>query len=283
MKTKVFLNLLIITLLLPLFAGAQGDMISVKELAKLVKDKNTVIVSARKAKDYKQVHIKNAVNIWHKDLYKDGPIEAILKSPEELAKIFAAKGISNTNTIVLYDSGTGKYSGRIYWTLKYLGCENVKILNGHMDAWRKGRKPVTKNPTKRKPASFVPKVNKSVLASMADVKAAKGVVLDVRSEKEFKGIESESVRKGHIPGSINLEFNKIIKADKMLKSKEEMAAIFKKAGLSPEKEVILYCESSVRTGIVYLVLTTILNYKNVKVYDGAYHEWEANAANKVVK
>ncbi len=283
MKTKIFLNLLIISLLLPLFAGAQGDMISVKELSKIYKDKNTVIISARKAKDYKQVHILGAVNVWHQDLYKDGPIKALIKSPEELAKIFAKKGISNTNTIVLYDSGTGKYSGRIYWILKYLGCENVKILDGHMDAWRKGRKPVTKNPTKRKPAKFVPKVNKAIFATMADVKASKGVVLDVRSEKEFKGIESESVRKGHIPGSVNLEFSKIIKADKKLKSKEEMANIFKKAGLSPDKEVILYCESSVRTGIVYLVLTTILNYKNVKVYDGAYHEWEANAANKVEK
>ena len=73
----------------------------------------------------------------------------------------------------------------------------------------------------------------------------------------------------------------MLNAKKMLKSKEELTKLFKAKGISPDKEVILFCETSVRAGIVYLALTTVLDYTKVKVYDGAYYDWQHVAANKV--
>ena len=282
MKTKIFITILIAIFALPLMSGAQ-DLISLKELAKKIKDKNTVIVSCRKVADYKKVHIAGAVNVWHMDLYKEGAIKDLLLAPEKLAAIFGAKGISEAKSIVLYDSGSGKYSGRLYWILKYLGAKDVKILNGHMDAWRKGRKPVTKNPTKVKAAIFTPVVNESIMATMAQVKATKGVLVDVRAPGEYKGTEGKTIKFGHIPGAINFEFKKVMNDDGTVKTKEQLAPLFKSAGITPDKEIILYCASSVRAGIVFLVLTTMFDYNNVKVYDGAFFEWETIAGNKVVK
>ncbi len=109
---------------------AQGDIISAGEFMKMFKaDKNLVVVDASKADSYAKTHVKNAVNIPYKTLNKEGDIEGMLKSPDELAAIFGSKGVSETNTIVVYDGGSQKYSSRVYWVLKYLGAPNVKILH----------------------------------------------------------------------------------------------------------------------------------------------------------
>jgi 3-mercaptopyruvate sulfurtransferase SseA len=49
--------------------------------------------------------------------------------------------------VVVYDEGGGRYAGRFYWILKYMGVANAKILDGGLEAWIAGRKPVTNNPT----------------------------------------------------------------------------------------------------------------------------------------
>jgi thiosulfate/3-mercaptopyruvate sulfurtransferase len=254
------------------------DVISVKEYLKIKNDPNVVLVSARKTADYNKVHIQGAIHINHKDLYKATP-KSTLKTTAEIAKILGEKGISNNNKVILYDNGSGKYSGRMYWILKYMGAKDVKILDGHMKAWRMARKPVTKNPVKRKPATFTAKVNKAIFANIAQVKKAANsnaaVVVDVRAADEFKGIKESKLPKGHIPGAINLDFKKVLTTKSKLKAKEELQALFTAAGITKDKEVILYCESSVRAGIVYLALKSALAYPNVKVYDGALFEWTA--------
>ena len=265
------------------FLGTQmsfgQDIISVKGFLKIQKDPNVVLVSARKPADYKKVHIAGAVNVNHKDLYKVTP-KSTLKTSAEIAKILGGKGISNTNTIVLYDNGSGKYSGRMYWILKYLGAKNVKILDGHMKAWRMARKPVTKNPASKKATTFALNMNKAIMANIAQVKKAStnpaSIIVDVRAADEYNGIKESKLPKGHIPSAINLEFKKVMTTKGKLKSKEDLQALFTAAGITKDKEIILYCESSVRAGIVYLALTSALNYPKVKVYDGALFEWTAS-------
>ncbi len=265
------------------FLGTQmsfgQDIISVKDYLKIQKDPNVVLVSARKPADYKKVHIAGAVNVNHKDLYKASP-KSTLKSSTEIAKILGEKGISNSNTIVLYDNGSGKYSGRMYWILKYLGAKDVKILDGHMKAWRMARKPVTKNPASKKATTFALNMNKAIMANIAQVKKAStnpaSVIVDVRASDEFSGVKESKLPKGHIPSAINLEFKKVMTTKGKLKSKEDLQALFTAAGITKDKEIILYCESSVRAGIVYLALTSALNYPKVKVYDGALFEWTAS-------
>ncbi|MCZ4694802.1 sulfurtransferase [Ancylomarina euxinus] len=255
------------------------DIISVKDYLKIQKDPNVVLISARKPVDYAKVHIAGAINIDHKSLYKTTP-KSTLKSSAEIAKILGEKGISNTNTIVIYDNGSGKYSGRIYWILKYLGAKDVKLLDGHMKAWRMARKPVTKNPANRAATTFAVNLNKAAIASIDQVKKAStnpaSVIIDVRAADEFSGVKESKLPKGHIPSAINLEFKNVMNSKAELKSKDELQALFTAAGITKEKEVILYCESSVRAGIVYLALTSALNYPNVKVYDGALFEWTAS-------
>jgi thiosulfate/3-mercaptopyruvate sulfurtransferase len=250
-----------------------------------MKNDDVVVVSARTAADYKKVHITGAVHINHSDLYKDGPVKNMLNSPEEIAKVLGAAGISESKKIILYDDGSGKYAGRMYWILSYLGAKDVKVLDGHMKAWRAARKPVTKNPTNVKAVTFTPNVNKDLIASMNEVKASIGstttAIIDARSSAEFGGQSETALRKGHIPGSINLEYTTVMDAQGKLKSNDALQKIFSDAGITKDKKVIIYCESGVRAGIIFLALKSALNYPNVKVYDGAYSEWQSLSANKV--
>ena len=260
-----------------------SDLISAKDLAKIMKDKNTIIVSCRTAADYKQVHLPGAVNVPHMELYSEPATNGYLKSVAEIATYLGSKGISESKTIVLYDEGSGKYSGRVYWILKYLGAPNVKILDGQMKGWRAARKPVTRTPVSVKAATFTPNVQKNVIATTAQVKAAKGVIVDVRAPEEYNGTDEGTIKKGHVPNAVNFEFSQVMDDASIMKSPEELAKLFKAKGITADKEVILYCKTSVRAGIVYFTLTDMLNYKNVKVYDEAFFGWQSDAANKVVK
>lgn len=288
MKTKIksvslFIGLLFIGT--NLFAGS--DMITTKELVKIMKDNNTVIVSCRTPSDYQKVHIPGAVNVHHMTLYTEPASNGYLKSPEELAKFFGNKGISNSKTIVLYDNGSGKYAGRLYWILKYLGAQNVKILDGQMKGWRAARKPVTRAPVKVKPVVFTPHVNTNILISTPEIKKimekTSVILVDARSPEEFNGTDEGALKKGHIPGAINLEYKNVLNENSTIKSPEELKKIFNAKGITPDKEVVLYCATSVRAGIVFFALTDILGYKNVKVYDDAFTGWQSDSANKVVK
>ncbi len=277
-----YLNILLVLVLLVPAGFVKGqDLITAQDLSKSLKSGKIVLVSTRTAADYKKVHITGAVHVNHSELYKDSPVKNMLKSSDEIAEILGSKGITETKTIILYDDGTGKYAGRLYWILTYLGAPDVKVLDGHMDAWKAARKPVTKNPTKIKPAKFTAKPDKSKIATMAEVKAGSAVIVDARSPEEYKGTATTELKKGHIPGAVNVEFKNMMDAKGKLKSADALQKIFSAAGVTKDKQVILYCESGVRAGIVYFALTSMLKYTKVKVYDGAYLEWQANASNKV--
>jgi len=282
---KRILAILIVTLIASqaVFAG----FISAKDLAKLSKADDIVIVSARTPEDYASKHVKGSVNIDHKALYKADGIKSMLKSPEEIAAVLGAKGISENSKIYIYDSGSCKAAGRLYWILKYMGATDVNILDGHIKAWMKARKPVTSKATEVTVATFTPAVNENIYASMDYVKGKlddAGVLLvDVRSQDEFNGIdEDENIsRKGHIPGAVSFEFKQILDDDGALKSKEDITAVLTAAGITADKEIVLYCASSVRAGIVFAALTDVMEFPNVKVYDGAFYQWNSFTANPV--
>ena len=279
MKT---IKVLATVLLVGLFSStlfAQGDIISAADFIKLTKsDKNLVIIDASKAETFKKMHVKNAVNVPSGDLTIDGnDIDGILKSPADLATLFGEAGVSETNTIVVYDGGSQKYSSRVYWTLKYLGAPNVKLLHKDMDQWKKSRVPITKMPTSKKKATFTPKVNKALFADINEVKANKAKLVDVRTTEEFTGSADNS--DGHLPGAINLDYKELLTDTEAFKSKEEMAKVVAKYGLTADSEIICYCRTSVRAAVMYAALVNVLGFENVKVYDGAYLEWVAMGNN----
>ena len=264
-----------------------GGILSVKEVYKLEKKGEIVIVSARNSSDYSTKHIKGAVNIYHKDLYKSEGTEAMLKGADEIAEVFGENGITSDTKIAIYDNGDNKLAGRLYWIFEYLGADDVNILNGHVKSWMKGRKPITRKKTEITPTTFQAEPDASKLATMDYVKNHLNddniILLDVRSAEEYNGEEEneEVNRPGHIPGAILFEYKKVINDDGTLKTKEEIASALSDSGIDSSKEIILYCATSVRAGIVYAALTSIMEIPNVRVFDGAYYQWDSDETNPI--
>ncbi|MCB0651035.1 MAG: sulfurtransferase [Saprospiraceae bacterium] len=281
MKTinKIILSLLVI-LSGWISANAQVDIITIDQFKDLAKaNKELVILDGSKGKTYDRAHVQNAINVNHNDLYKDGDVSGVVKPVEDLAAFFGKLGISEKSEIVLYDEGSQKYSSRLYWILKYIGAENVKILHNDENEWKKARVMLTAQPPKaRKPVTFTPTVNEAIYASTdyvsENIKNPEVIVVDVRTPEEYSGETAVSGdKKGHIPGSVNMDYVEVETETGAFKSKEDLMALAEKYGLSPDKEVIFLCKTSVRGAVAYVAFKNILGYENVKLYDGACAEW----------
>ncbi len=279
---------ILLSLILLLGANLKAqDLISAKDfMVELKKNKSIVVVEASTEDNYKK-HIPNAVFISHKSLYKAGDIEGLIKSPEDLARIFGENGISNSTPVIIYDDGSSKYNSRVYWILKYVGAENVRLLHKDMEGeWRNVRLPLTAGASKVQPTTFTPKVNKAIIANIDEVKKAlansNAVVIDSRAANEFNGTSEKPVSKGHIKGAVNIEYKEFLTDNGDFKSKDEILAVAKKHSLSPDQEIITYCQTSVRACPIFVALTGA-GYTNVKVYDGAYNEWIADPSNPMAK
>jgi thiosulfate/3-mercaptopyruvate sulfurtransferase len=268
-----YMNKIIAVLLMLIISGsafAQFDIITAKELKGMLDNDDIIIVSTRKAEDYAKVHIKNAINVELTSLYREGPIEGHIKTPEELAKVLGEKGVDPAKTIIIYDNGKYVYATYLYFILDYLGYPDVKILDGHMTGWRSVRGPVTKTPFSKPAVTVTPKINQTILVDYDYVKGkldnAGTLIVDVQSAKEFD--------EGHIPGAINMEnktFFDEVKSE--LKPKEELEKVLAEHKITADKEIILYCASSARAGTVYLAMKE-MGYDNLKVYEAGYHEWK---------
>ncbi len=266
---RKFGNTIILVLALA-SANAQFDIISARDAVKLVGDANTVFVATVSAQDFAKVHIQNAVNIEYKALCKPGTIEGLLNSPAELAKVLGTKGVDPAKTIIIYDNGRYVYSTYLYWVLDYLGYNKVKILDGHMTAWREARGAVGRNPVTPTPITLTPKLKPSIFVEYAYVNGKLNnpgtIIIDVSAPNEHKA--------GNIPGSINVENKSFInEAKSQLKTKAEIEKVLADSKIVKDKEIILYCTSSARTGTVYLALKG-LGYRNIKIYDGGWNEYK---------
>ncbi|MFO8087068.1 MAG: rhodanese-like domain-containing protein [Bacteroidales bacterium] len=253
-----------------LFAFAlQAKTISVSELAKIQSNKNVVIVDTRSASDYAKTHIKGAINLDVNELCLKTPIEGKLKSKSQIASVLGQHGISQNKTIVTYCE-TGVRAGRMYWILKYMGAKDVRMLDGQMKAWFKARKPITNKKSTLAATTFSASVNSGIYASKSYVsskmKSGNVVLVDTREASDFTG--------GHIGNAVNIPHKQFLNGSN-LKSSSAMQAMLDAKGVSKNKEIILYCKTSTTAGLAYFVLDAVLNYPNVRIYDGAYLEWKS--------
>ncbi len=283
-KLKIIYVLIIAFLFILPSIFAQG-LFNASDYVKASKDANTKVISVQSEKNYKVSHLKDAILIDITKLCKEGKPEGVLKPATEMAQYLGDHGISNTNSLIIYDDGDNKAAGRLYWILKYLGVADVKILQKDMKAWRDARIPLTPALAKASTATFTAKTVADIFADTkwikANLKNASVTFVDVREPKEFTGADGKSP--GHIPRAINFEWKTMTGEGGIIKSNEDITKLLKSANINADKTIVLYCATSVRAGLPFFVLSSLLNYPNVKVYDDAMNVWSMDASNPVEK
>jgi len=289
MKKLYIPAFLILTLLLPVKVLLSSTLIIDAKTfaAELKANKNMIVIDVQAADVYAKQHIQGAINIPHKSLYKEGPIEGQFKDAAELAVIFGKKGVSNTSKIVIYDDGSQKYNSRIWWVLKYLGASDVSLFHKEMSQMEAARIPMTTMAKTLPATTFEVAVNPEMNIEMATVKSLSGnpdaIILDNRERDEFDGMDKDKRSKGHLPGAVFMNFKEVLTSTGAYKTKEEIIAAVSRFGVTPDKQIVVYCQTGIKAAVVYIALKEIAGFSNVKLYAGAYAEWASVADNQIVK
>jgi len=280
---------LILTFLIPVKVLLSNTLIIDAKTfaAELKTNKNMIVIDVQAADVYAKQHIQGAINIPHKSLYKEGPIEGQFKDAAELAVIFGKKGVSNSSKIVIYDDGSQKYNSRIWWVLKYLGASDVSLLHKEMSQMEAARIPMTTMAKTLPATTFEVAVNPEMNIEMAAVKSLSGnpdaIILDNRERDEFDGMDKDKRSKGHLPGAVFMNFKEVLTSTGAYKTKEEIIAAVSRFGVTPDKQIVVYCQTGIKAAVVYIALKEIAGFSNVKLYAGAYAEWASAADNQIVK
>ena len=286
LKAVVLAVLLLLPLALtaPVQAARSIDpIVSTEWLQNNLNNANLVIVDVRKVEEYKAGQIPGAVNVVYGTwAVKKGDLLNELPAVDDLADAIGSAGIDQ-NSLVVIVGKTDKVPDqfdmtRVAWTLKYLGVPNVAILSGGQNQWLKESKPVLQDMTRPKEKEFAASVNKGLFVDKASLagKIGKALVIDTRAPAFYEGKEKLPFvpKLGRIKGAVNLPVGQLYTPEGLYKDKAALAQ--KAAGSDLDKEIIVYCDTGKTCTGWAFIMTDLLGYKDVKVYDGSSMEWLAD-------
>ena len=262
-------------------AGAVEPLVTTQWVAGNIKSIKLIDVSK---KGYAKGHIPGAVQLkWGSEVFAPETDHMVL-GLAEIERVMAKMGVTRDQHIVLYDGdGKAHHVTRVYWTLKYWNFPRVSVMDGGIGLWKKEQRPVTTEVTRagrtEVEVEFPPKSKIRAMYSPDIINAlatGKAVIVDSRAEPFYRGDVyslNKWVRSGHITGAVNVPTMNSLNKDKTFKSVAELKAMYEKAGITADKNIITYCDTGVLATHSWFVLTELLGYKNVKVYDGSMREY----------
>ena len=244
-----------------------------------------VEVNSHPEQSYLKGHIPSST-LWnlHKDL--EDQIKRDIPSGTDMEKLLGNSGITNETTIILYGDGNNRSATWAFWLLRFYRHTKIKLIDGGRVKWLIEGKPVTSEIPKPKPANYqIKPPDKAIRATLPYI--IKNLnrndlrIIDTRTIEEYLGEMASSPgspqtgisKNGRIPNSVNIQWTDCINPDGTVKSPQILSDMFSTNNALPENEVVAYCRLGVRASYTWFVLSEILNYQNVKNYDGSWTEW----------
>ncbi|MBE9049996.1 sulfurtransferase [Nostocales cyanobacterium LEGE 11386] len=229
---------------------------------------------------YQASHIKGS---YYLDLNEDlsSPVgkhggRHPLPHPNDLAKKLAAMGVDFQKTLVVaYDDSRLAFASRLWWLLRYLGHDQVAVLDGGFAGWQQAGYTVTDVIPQPKQGNFIPQITTELVVDIEAVKNRKDspavVLVDSRESDRYRG-EREPIDKiaGHIPGAVNYPWQEVTNSLGYLLTQPEQRQRWEK--LDQAEEIFVYCGSGV-TACVNLLSLELANIHTGKLYAGSWSDW----------
>jgi thiosulfate/3-mercaptopyruvate sulfurtransferase len=278
---SVFLLVFFMTASAVYAAGAVQPLVTTQWVADNMKSIKIIDVSK---KGYVKGHIPGAVQVkWSSEVFSPATDHMVL-GLAEIERVIGKMGVTPNDHIVLYGGDVkSHYVTRVYWTLKYWNFPKVSVMDGGIALWQKEKRQVTTEVTKASRTNvevkYPPNTKIRAMYSPDVIHAlatGKSVIVDSRPAPFYNGEVyslNKWVRSGHVTGAVNVSTQDSLNADKTFKPVAELKAMYEKAGVTADKNIITYCDTGVLATHGWFVMSELLGYKNVKVYDGSMREY----------
>ena len=268
-------------------AARAAILIDTATLAERMAKGGLAIIDAESAADFARAHIPGAINLHYMDL-EDAEENAKTGRPifpQLAATKFGDLGIANDTEVVVYDSGNGGAASGFWYILTFIGHDKVRILDGGFRKWIKESRPVTQEtPVRARVRHLVKRLRADWILTTEQVSAAQAVIVDSRSLAEYAGKDAGGARQaGHIPGAVSLPWDRLAGTLTTFNDGAALRRELEKAGVTPDKDIITYCNPGLGRSTFLFVAMTLLGYDRVKVYPGSYLEWASDPARPIAR
>ncbi|EMB6256103.1 3-mercaptopyruvate sulfurtransferase [Serratia marcescens] len=258
-------------------------------LAQHINDENLVVIDVRMSPvgltpkkdmlaEFERGHIPGAVYFDIDEVAdKSTALPHMLPTAAEFAAAAGQLGISERDTLVIYDEGNQFSAPRGWWTFRNFGAERVYVLDEGLNGWIAQGQALATGPAQPAPQTFNARFNADAVVDMRQVEQALGTpvqILDARAAPRFYAEAPEprpGLHRGHIPGSINIPYGELLENGRF-KSLEALRQTFNDKGVDINGPIITSCGSGVTAAVLAFGLLS-LGAPQVKLYDGAWSEW----------
>ncbi len=214
---------------------------------------------------------------------KNTDLPHMIPPPDEFSRHMRNMGISDTDTVILYDTKGVWTAARGWWVFTIMGHKNVAVLNGGLPKWKAEGRPIESGPPKQRPLThYNPQFQSHLVLSkeqMLDVvNSGSRVIVDARGPAGFTGnVEDKNPeeRYGHVPGARNVPDDYVVTEAGTLKTGAELEQVFVDAGVDTSKPIAMMCLTGITASLVGFALVNN-GHNDVVQYDGCWKQWQAD-------
>lgn len=197
--------------------------------------------------------------------------------------LFGRLALGDDVPVVVYGAGESANIDATYaaFLLLAYGHPSVHVLDGGFAKWELEHRPVVQAYAEvrsgRWPSDRRRELPTVSLAELLRERQAGGVLLvDARPGEQFRGEQGSQMRRGHIPGAVSHPWAGDLTREGfglVWKSREELRASYAAQGITPDRDIVVYCNSTTEASHVWWALRVLLGYPRVRIYAGAWTEW----------
>jgi thiosulfate/3-mercaptopyruvate sulfurtransferase len=231
---------------------------------------------------YLEKHIAGAGFIDLSVAWSDttSPYSNTLPAMDTLCAAIGEDGIGNDNPVVLYSSGHLMWATRAWWLLRYAGHNDVRVLNGNLNAWLAAGLPTKSGQENYPSATFTASPRPELFAGTEEIVQGiedKTCTINALPSAVYEGTgDFYYGRKGHIPGSLSLPFDKVLRDEEFLPG-DELQKLLTAQGMLNDERTLIYCGGGIAATLDGFACM-LLGHDNVGVYDGSMSEWASDPA-----
>jgi thiosulfate/3-mercaptopyruvate sulfurtransferase len=260
------------------------SLISTEQLAALQREGRVTLIDVRSDLfTYLENHLPGSVYLNTETLRASSAgIPAQLLSAVAYRELFGRLGVSFESPVVVYSAGeTGNINATfLAWLLAGFRHPRVYVLDGGYFKWELEHRPVTQRYPRLTEGSFPAAEFRPESASLGDVLSAvrtgDALLVDARPAEQYAGTAGAQIRRGHIPGAISHYWGDDLTQvgfGHVWKSPAALRRAYEVQGITADRDIIAYCNSTTEASHVHFTLRYLLGYPRVRIYVGSWTEW----------